>query len=176
MSWTFSTSWARWCSSAFVAWRRRTWQTCALLCRLQLVVNISVLPPVTIWQFHAVHWRDMDHTASPLPALQSGTRCHWLFATWALHSLVSAADLKLNCTSKHMMDTQHLAIGLYKRGKHKLIHSFIHINNTVHCTDKLLNVFHHQLITKFSLFFQFLASCSRLSWLLVSFEWTLNIY
>ena len=79
----------------------------ALLCRLQLVVNISVLLPVTIWQFHAVDWCDMDHAALPLPALRSGTRCHWLFTTWALHSLVSVADLKLNCISKHMMDTQH---------------------------------------------------------------------
>ena len=34
--------------------------------------------------------------------------CHWLFATWALHSLVSVVDLKLNCISKHMMDIQHL--------------------------------------------------------------------
>ena len=69
-------------------------------------------------------------------ALRSGTRYHWLFATWALHSLVSAADLKLNCTSKHMMDTQHPRDrSLYKRGR--LIHSFIHsftLQVHSHCT------------------------------------------
>ena len=42
--------------------------------------------------FRAVGWREMDHAASPLPALCFETRCHWLSVTRPWHLLVSAAD------------------------------------------------------------------------------------